>query len=92
MHVMKRNISYGRICGYGRERIDPILFGCPLLAMKEYIHRHDGVRIYVRWKLWQYYGTVIENRWYRRMPENEKEAIVWDLAIRVENLKQIGQI
>lgn len=88
-HIMKRNITSNcRICGDRQETINHIISGCPVLAKKEYIHRHDRAGTYIHWKLCQHYGITTEKRWYKHTPEkvteNEKATILWDMPIHTD--------
>ena len=65
-----------------------IVSGCPVLAKKEYIYRHDRVGAYIHWKLCQHYEIPTEERWYKHTPEkvseNDKVTILWDMPIHTD--------
>ncbi len=88
-HIMKQNtLSKCRMCGSWEETINHIVSGCPTLAKKEYIYRHDRVGTFIHWKLCQHYEIPTEDRWYKHTPEkvteNDKATILWDMPIHTD--------
>ena len=77
-----------RICGKYQETIDHLVSGCPLLALKEYLIRHNKVAKYIHWKLCKNYGIQVPEKWYDYEPapvvENDQITILWDFSIRTD--------
>lgn len=77
-----------RFCHQHQETIDHLVSGCPILAKKEYLERHNKVAQYVHWKVCQHYGIKVLNHWYEHqivpVTENERVLILWDFAIQTD--------
>lgn len=83
-HIWTETTNNGRVCWYGQEIINNIASGNPILATKDYIHRHASVGTYIHWKICQYYEIAREKVLYAdagKANENEKATIVWDMPI-----------
>jgi hypothetical protein len=83
------NDSKCRMCGQADEHVMHILAGCPVLAPKEFLHRHDQVGKYIHWKICHHYNipNTAEN-WYEHKPETvttwEDITILWDMQIQTD--------
>ena len=77
-----------RFCNKFQETIDHLVSGCPILALKEYLIRHNKVAKYIHWKLCQNYGIQVQENWYEHEPapvmENNQATILWDFSIRTD--------
>ena len=77
-----------RYCHTYKETIDHLVSGCPTLARKEYIERHNKVAQYVHWKLCKHYQLEASDQWYEHQTppviENEKITILWDFPIQTD--------
>ena len=78
----------GCFCTKFQETIDHLVSGCPILALKEYLIRHNKVAKYIHWKLCQNYGIQVQENWYEHEPapvmENNQATILWDFSIRTD--------
>ena len=74
-----------RLCHEFDESVEHIVSGCPVLAKKEYLERHDKALIYVHWNICNYYQIDVPNKWYDHKPEKVVEGkdatILWDMPI-----------
>ena len=77
-----------RICGKFPETIDHIVGGCPLLAEKEYLIRHDRLGQYIHWKACHHYKIEVPDHWYKHHPKDvvngEKVTILWNFPIQTD--------
>ena len=77
-----------RICRKYEETVDHIISGCPVLAPKEYMDRHDKIGQYIHWKLCQHYNFPCAEQWYNHHPEKvvqDKDiTILWDFEIHTD--------
>ena len=77
-----------RFCKEYVETVDHLISGCPLLAKKDYITRHNNVAQYVHWKICQHYGFNVSDRWYEHLTppvvENQLATILWDYSIQTD--------
>ena len=62
-----------RLCHEHDETIEHITSGCPALAKKEYLERHDKVLIYLHWKICKHYNIAVPFRWYEHKPSTVVE-------------------
>ena len=74
-----------RLCHEFDESVEHIVSGCPVLAKKEYLERHDKALIYVHWNICKYHQIDVRNKWYDHEPEKVVEGkdatILWDMPI-----------
>ena len=74
-----------RFCKNAKETIDHLVAGCSMLAIKEYLERHNKVAKYVHWKLCRHYNLKTSDHWYEHevlaVVENENVTIMWDFTI-----------
>ena len=77
-----------RLCHEHDETIDHIISGCPVLAKKEYLERHDKALIYMHWKICKHYDIAVPSRWYEHKPstvmEGKDVVILWDMPIHTD--------
>ena len=70
------------------ESIEHIISGCPVLAKKEYLERHDKALIYIHWKICKYYQIQVTSKWYEHKPskvaEGKDVAMLWDMPINTD--------
>ena len=66
-----------RLCHEFNESIEHILSGCPTLAKKEHLARHDKAFIYIHWN--------IPDKWYEHklntVIEGKDVTMLWDVSI-----------
>ena len=87
--IMKTgNDSNCRFCGKYQETVDHLVAGCPVLAKREYLVRHNKVASYMHWKICQHYGLPTSKEWYKHEPkpvtENDLVTVLWDFAIQTD--------
>ena len=72
-----------RLCPDYDETIEHITSGCPVLAKRDYLERHDKALIYMHWKICKYYNVEVPFRWYEHKPstvvEGKDVVILWDI-------------
>lgn len=80
-----------RICHQFEETIDHIISGCPILAQKDYIERHDNVCAQLHFSLCKEYGIVVDSdKWYEHKPKsisataNGETTIIWNVPVRTD--------
>ena len=77
-----------RYCKRQKETIDHLISGCPILATKEYLIRHDKVGKYIHWKLCKHYNIPTTTNWYEHETPpamtNENVTILWDFPIQTD--------
>ena len=78
-----------RLCNEFDESIEHIISGCPVLAKKEYLERHDKALIYIHKNICRYYQIQVTSKWYEHKPSNVAEGkdvtILWDMPINTDN-------
>ena len=77
-----------RICKQYDETVKHIITGCPILATKEYIERHNKVAAHIHYNTCKHYGINVNEQWYAHEPKNvetnEKVTILWDTQIHTD--------
>ena len=77
-----------RICGKFPETVDHIVAGCPILAEKEYLIRHDRLGQYIHWKACKRYNIKVPEQWYKHKPADvingENVTILWNFDIQTD--------
>jgi len=77
-----------RLCGKFEETTEHITSGCPVLAVKEYIHRHNKVASYVHHKILKHYNINVNEKYYDHEPKTvtntEGVTILWDMPIQTD--------
>ena len=77
-----------RLCQEYDETIEHIISGCPVLAKKEYLERHDKAPIYLHRKICKHYDIAVPSRWYEHKPstviEGKDVIILWDMPIHTD--------
>ena len=77
-----------RYCGIHKETVNHLISGCPILAKKEYLDRHNKVAQYVHWKICKYYNIAETDKWYEHLTppvlENNKVCLLWDFSIQTD--------
>ncbi|KAL1448297.1 hypothetical protein WDU94_009865 [Cyamophila willieti] len=78
-----------RICKNFDETVHHIMSGCPKLAQKEYIERHDNVGKIIHFEICKSLNMELEtNKWYEHKPKqvmsNDKYTVLWNQQIRTD--------
>ena len=77
-----------RLCHDYDETIEHITSGCPVLAKREYLERHDKALIYMHLKICKYYNVEVPFRWYEHktstVVEGKDVVILWDMPIHTD--------
>ena len=77
-----------RLCHKFEESLEHIILGCPMLAKKEYLERHDKALTYIHWNICKYYQIQVTSKWYEHIPskvaEGKDVAVLWDMPINTE--------
>jgi hypothetical protein len=75
-----------RFCRNSNETIAHILSGCPTLAKKDYVKRHDRVGSIIHWALCRRFGITVSNQPSQHIPEkvveNGKMKLLWNFTIK----------
>ena len=77
-----------RLCHEFDESLEHIISGCPILAKKEYLERHDKALTYIHWNICKYYQIQVTSKWYEDKPskvaEGKDATILWDMPINTD--------
>ena len=77
-----------RLCNKFEESIEHITSGCPVLAVNEYLNRHNKVAAYVHYNILKHYKISVVENWYDHKPKtvtnNENVTILWDMPISTD--------
>ena len=93
--ILKKQIDGKcRVCGKTQETVSHITAGCTVLALTEYLHRHNRVANYVRWVVCRELGCEVPNKWYEHTPRSavniNENTILRDYAI-ITDRKNLSQ-
>ena len=62
--------------------------GCPVLAKKEYLVRHNKVARYIHWKICRHFKISVAAQWYEHdvppVLENKNAKILWDFGVQTD--------
>ena len=88
-NIMKvENDPLCRFCEQYTETIDHLISGCPILAKKEYLDRHNKVAQYIHWQVCRHYKFQTTDEWYKHetpsVLDNQHATILWDLPIQTD--------
>jgi hypothetical protein len=73
-NILKEEIERKcRLCKQREETIDHLTSGCPILAMNEYIMRHDKVCTHLHYSICKALGIETTDNWYKHMPKRVYE-------------------
>lgn len=79
-----------RLCRQYDETIKHVISGCPILASKEYIERHNKVAQTLHYNICKHYKINVEEAWYKHQPkrvensEEENVVVLWDTQIQTD--------
>ena len=77
-----------RLCKVHDETVEHILAGCPLLAKKDYLQRHNTVARYLHWLLCKQFDIEVHERWYDHDPlnvvTNDSVVLIWDTPVQTD--------
>lgn len=77
-----------RLCRSYSETIHHILSGCPILAKKEYLDRHNAVAAHLHWSICREYNIIVSDKWYKHKPDavvdSEQITLLWDMQIQTD--------
>ena len=84
--ILKEEIeSKYRLCKQHEETIDRLTSGCPILAKKEYLMRHDKVCTHLHYSIYKALGIETTDKWYTHMPKPVYEegdvTVLWNQAV-----------
>lgn len=82
------NDPHCRLCKTESETIHHILSGCPILAKKEYLERHNSAAARIHWDICREYGIKTTEKWFEHKPdpvvESEEITLIWDSQIQTD--------
>jgi hypothetical protein len=89
-----------RLCKQHEETIDHLTSGCPILAMNEYLMRHDKVGTQLHYSICKATGIETTDKWHmhsrthtpKPVCEHEDVTVLWNQGVHTQKLQQIGQI
>ena len=86
---MKEEIeSKCRLCKQHEETIDHLTSGCPILAKKEYLMRHDKVCTHLHYSICKALGIETTDKWYTHVPKPVYEegdvTVLWNQAVHTD--------
>ncbi|CAH1995192.1 unnamed protein product [Acanthoscelides obtectus] len=58
-----------RLCKKYNETLQHIVSGCPILAAKEYLDRHNSVASHLHWKICRHFNIPTHDKWYLHQPK-----------------------
>jgi len=67
--LKKETESKCRLCKQHAETIDHLTSGCPILAEKEYLMRHDKFCTHLNYSVCKALCTETTDKWYTHMPK-----------------------
>ena len=74
-----------RLCHEFDESLEHIISGCPTLAKKGYLERHDKALTYIHWNIYKHHQIQATDKWYEHKPNTATEGkdviILWDMSI-----------
>lgn len=77
-----------RLCNQYMESVDHIVSGCPVLAKKEYLDRHNKLASYIHWNICKKRDFNVAAKWYEHVPQqvmdNDNVTILWDMPIHTD--------
>jgi len=77
-----------RLCKKHEETIERLTSGCPILAKKEYLMRHDKVFTHLHYSICKSLGVETTDKWYTHMPnpmyEEEDVTVLWNQAVHTD--------
>lgn len=80
-----------RMCEQFDETIDHVVGGCPTLAKKDYLTRHNRVCTQIHYNICKTFGVPVRTeKWYEHQPErvatsrDEKVTVLWDYPIQTD--------
>ena len=77
-----------RLCKQHEETTDHLTLGCPSLAKKEYLMRHDKVCAYLHYSICKALGTETTDKWYTHIPKPVCEegdiTVLWNQAVHTD--------
>lgn len=77
-----------RLCKIHDETIFHIMSGCPELAKKEYLDRHNNVCANLHYNICKFYEFPVEDKWYQHIPNkvttSEEVTVLWDMQIQTD--------
>lgn len=85
-NVLKRTDIDPRLCRIHEETVELIVAGCPILARKENITRHNNVAAHIHQNVCEHYNTPTETSlWYKHEPkENDDITKLLDMPINTD--------
>ena len=76
-----------RVCDKHTQAIDHLLSDCPILALTEYLNRHDRLGQYIHWCMCKNFFHPHERNWWEhkalKVIENKNATILWDFDIHI---------
>lgn len=87
--IMKTGIDPKcRLCRDHYETIHHIVSGCPVLAKKAYLDRHNTVAAHLHWNICKEYGIKVHEKWYEHSPDPVIDTpditILWDTQVHTD--------
>ncbi|ESN96709.1 hypothetical protein HELRODRAFT_163805 [Helobdella robusta] len=90
--ILNINMAHRHLDGYkaldSKEHVNHIVASCPILAPKEYTHRHNRIANCLHWSTLKEPGQNVPDRWYDHQPEKVVEfdntALMYDMAINAD--------
>jgi hypothetical protein len=77
-----------RLCKHLEETTDNLTSGCPILAMNEYVMRHDKVCTHLHYSTCKGLGIETTGRWHTHPPkpvhEQEDVTVLWNQGVQTE--------
>ena len=77
-----------RLSKQQEESIDHLTSGCPILAKKEYLMRHDKVCTHFHYSIFKALGSETTDKWYTHMPKPVHEkgdvTVLWNQAVHTD--------
>jgi len=77
-----------RLCRSHDETIHHVISGCPILAKKAYLERHNTVAAHLHWNICREYGIKVNDKWYKHNPDpvinTPDTTIIWDSQVTTD--------
>uniref|UniRef100_A0A8D8TQP9 Uncharacterized protein n=1 Tax=Cacopsylla melanoneura TaxID=428564 RepID=A0A8D8TQP9_9HEMI len=77
-----------RLCRSFNEIIHHIVLGCPILAKKAYLDRHNQVAAQLHWNICKEYNIKVKDKWFEHVPDTVTDTpdatIMWDMQVQTD--------
>lgn len=77
-----------RLCRIHNETTHHVVSGCPILAKRAYLERHNFVAAHLHYNICKAYNITVGEKWYEHVPEavvnTQDVTIIWDTQVQTD--------